>query len=223
MHRTEDKDKQVKSYKFRILKRDLPKNAVIYVYNKDTDSVDGYVTDRNGKPKPFSESDINLGDIVYEGDNLIEIVNGKLRVKKLKSSDNYIKIEEEDDFIVFSLTDTLLEKISNKQDDLTEDGTGTKYPTVDAVNIAISDIRQEIDDVVNDIEDIDVILDELQPQEHHFSNSTTVNVVHGLGKYPRVTVLIGAEEVEANISHAPDKNSLVVSFSRPYSGIVIVQ
>lgn len=215
MHRTEDKDKQVKSYKFRRLKRDLPKNAVIYVYNKDTDSVDGYVTDRNGKPKPFSESEINLGDIVYEGDNLIEIVNGKLRVKKLKSSDNYIKIEEEDDFIVFSLTDTLLEKIPNKQNDLTEDGTGTKYPTVDAVNTKFQDVENTIGDIETDITI-------LSPEEWSFSNATSVNIPHGRDMYVEVTVLIGGEEVFANVSQ-PDKNNVVVNFSNQRSGKVIIR
>lgn len=215
MHRTEYKDKQVKSYKLRRLKRDLPKNAVIYVYNKDTDSVDGYVTDRNGKPKPFSESDINLEDIVYEGDNLIEIINGKLRVKKLKSSDNYIKIEEEDDFIVFSLTDTLLEKISNKQNDLTEDGTGTKYPTVDAVNIKFHDVENTIDDIETNITVI-------SPEEWSFSNATSVNIPHNRGMYVEVTVLIGGEEVFANVSQ-PDKNNVVVSFSKQRSGKVIIR
>src|SRR5690606_35087105 len=216
-------ENDIKSYKLRRLKRDLPENSVVYVYNKDTKTVDGFVTDRNGKPVPFSNADINLTDIVYQGINQIEIVDGKLRVRKIQSGDDYIKVIESGDFIYIRLDDTTIEKLVNKQNNLAPDGTGTKYPTVDAVNIAISDIRQEIDDVVNDIEDIDVILDELQPQEHHFSNSATINVVHDLGKYPRVTVLIGAEEVEADISHSPDKNSLVVSFSRPYSGIIIVQ
>lgn len=216
-------ENDIKSYKLRRLKKDLPENSVVYVYNKGTKSVDGFVTDRDGKPVPFSNADIDLTDIVYQGINQIEIVDGKLRVRKIQSEDNYIKVTESDDFLYIGLDDTTIEKLANKQNNLDPDGTGTKYPTVDAVNIAISDIRQKIDEVVNDIVDIDVILDELQPQDYHFSNSTTVNVVHGLGKYPRVTVLVGSEEVEADISHTPDKNSLTVSFSRPYTGIVIVQ
>ena len=41
--------------------------------------------------------------------------------------------------------DSSSEKSANKQDSLAVDGTGIKYPTVDAVNLAVGDINAAID------------------------------------------------------------------------------
>src|SRR5690554_3318227 len=67
----------------------------------------------------------------------------------------------------------------------------------------------EIDDIVQDI-----IVTELEPIYHHFSNKSSVFIEHHLNKYPNVFVMEGDEEVIPDrILHSPDKNSLTVFFT----------
>lgn len=54
-----------------------------------------------------------------------------------------------------------------------------------------------------------------------FTSTSSVTVVHGLGKYPAVTVLDSAwDECEGMVDHI-SVNQLVVSFSAPFSGIIV--
>lgn len=69
----------------------------------------------------------------------------------------------------------------------------------------------------------DVIIEELKPQYHYFSNQDTVTINHGLGKYPRVTVMEGTEEIIPNsIEHTPDMNSITVTFIPETTGLIII-
>lgn len=95
-----------------------------------------------------------------------------------------------------------LEYTENKQNDLTHDGTGTKYPTVDAVN--------------NKFKDIETIT-------HYFSFEKTVEVFHGLGVYVDVFVILGTEKVLANVEYTPDMNAIRILFSKEETGIVVIK
>lgn len=58
--------------------------------------------------------------------------------------------------------------------------------------------------------------------EQAFTSSSSVTVNHNLGKKPAVTIIDSAgDEVEGTVNHT-GVNSLAVSFSAPFSGIVIV-
>lgn len=118
-----------------------------------------------------------------------------------ESGDSYF-IEETE------LTETLskYELIENKQNSLEVDGTGTKYPTVDAVNEAIG-----------------TIISSIQPIEHYFSNSIQETVIHNLGRYPNIIVLEGTEVIIPNsIEHTPDMNSVTVTFNPETTGLIII-
>lgn len=201
-------DRDIKSYKLRMLKKDLPKNAVVYVYNKKTKTVDGFVTDRDGKPVPFSKTDIE--SIVAEGNNQIEVVDGKLRVKE-DVGDSYINIVEGPDFFHFSLDDSTLEKISNKQNSLDEDGTGTKYPTVDAVNEKIQEVEDSIDNITGD--------------KHYTYEHTTASTVwefqHPLDKKPSVVVTDSAGTVIMGQVVINDGINVKIEFNNPIWGYAI--
>lgn len=93
----------------------------------------------------------------------------------------------------------------NKQNNLDLDGTGTKYPTVDAVNQALSEIEYG------------------KVKYFNFNNVNEVVCTHLLNKIPSVTVLIGTEEVIANIEHTPDMNECTIRFSQNYTGQIIIQ
>lgn len=67
------------------------------------------------------------------------------------------------------------------------------------------------------------IIAELQPQYHHFANETVVTINHGLGKIPRVDVQIGVEIVLANVEHSEDRNTVIIRFTKPQSGVVTIQ
>lgn len=54
--------------------------------------------------------------------------------------------------------------------------------------------------------------------EQAFSSSSVLSVIHNLSKFPAVTVHDSAgDEVEGNVVHVDD-NSLIVTFSAPFSG-----
>jgi hypothetical protein len=57
---------------------------------------------------------------------------------------------------------------------------------------------------------------------HNFTFEDTVDVQHNLGKYPAVTVFDSAgEEVEGEVDHI-DINRLIISFTNPFTGMVIL-
>lgn len=76
-----------------------------------------------------------------------------------------------------------------------------------------------------DVEDIikEIIITQLQPQYFHFNNQTVISCDHNLQKIPSVIVMVGTEEVFADIEHTPDMNTTIVSFSNNLTGIIIIQ
>lgn len=73
----------------------------------------------------------------------------------------------------------------NKQNDLTFDGTGTKYPTVDAVNVKFEEIEDQISNVSGDKS---FVYEQTVP-------SKVWEYEHGLGKKPSVQVTDSAGTV----------------------------
>ena len=104
------------------------------------------------------------------------------------------------------------ELIENKQDSLTPDGTGTKYPTVDAVNQVIDGIRDDIDNVIGDKNYI------------HNQNSpeSTWEIYHHLGKKPSVTVTDSANTVVEGQIIINDGIKVLMTFNAPFTGTAIL-
>lgn len=142
-------DNDVKSYKWVKLKNDPPKNSVLYVLDPETGDVELFITDKNGNPKPVkTEASVNIGDYVKtNSNNIIKVEQNKIFVKKTIAGDSFINIEETNTNYILTLNQGTIEFITNKQNNLTPDGTGTKYPTVDAVNEVVGVINERIDDI----------------------------------------------------------------------------
>lgn len=104
------------------------------------------------------------------------------------------------------------EKFINKQNDLNPDGTGTKYPTVDAVNQAIDDIRDDINNVTGDKNYI---------HNQNFPDSTW-EIYHHLNKKPSVTVTDSAGTVVEGQIIINDGIKVVITFNAPFTGIAIL-
>lgn len=79
-----------------------------------------------------------------------------------------------------------------------------------------------LDVLTEDGELHDVIVAELQPQYHYFTSESTIPIEHGLDKYPKVTILIGGTEVTA-VTNYPTLNEVVIYFSKPETGVIIIQ
>lgn len=141
---------EVKSYKWVKLQQNPPKNAVLYVLDPKTREVELFVTDKNGVPKPV-RSYIDIQKYVKIGsNNAILISDNQMFVKKYQSGDDYINIVESADKYTLTLNIDKIELVENKQNNLTFDGTGEKYPTVDAVNEKFTEIEDKISNVSGD-------------------------------------------------------------------------
>ena len=184
------RENEVKSYKWGDLKNSPPKNAVIYVLNKNTNTVEVYITDKNGNPKPINTgggpSTIDISDYVRNDlNNNLTVISNKLFSKKYVSGDSVILVEENSNNYTIKLKDGVLELLENKQDNLTPDGTGTKYPTVDAVNDKFQELEEEISNVSGDKT---YVHEQVTP-------SKVWEYEHGLGKRPSVQVTDSAGTV----------------------------
>lgn len=210
------REREVKSYKWGSLKNSPPKNAVLYVLNVQKGGVEAFITDDLGNPIPLitkgstsgNIGDIDIRDYVEVGpDNIVKVRDNKIYVKKMYPGDDFITIEETNNRYVIKLNDDKLELVENKQNDLTPDGTGTKFPTVDAVNEALDEIRGQF----------------FEPIKHYFSNSIQETVIHDLGRYPNIIVLEGTEVIIPHtIEHTPDMNSVTVTFIPETTGLIII-
>lgn len=60
------------------------------------------------------------------------------------------------------------------------------------------------------------------PVYHHFSSQSTVVVNHNKGAYASVGVMLGTEMVLSNIDQDVSMNSVTVNFSKPETGIIIL-
>lgn len=100
----------------------------------------------------------------------------------------------------------------NKQDDLTPDGTGTKYPTVDAVNTKFQELE---DDISNVSGDKNFIYNQNFP-------SATWEIIHNLNKKPSVTITDSANTVVEGQIIINDGVKVVITFNAPFTGTAIL-
>lgn len=224
------KENEVKSYKWVSLKENPPKNAVLYVLDPRTRDIELYITDKNGNPKPVKiKTEIDIRDYVRVGsDNAIETQLNQLFVKKYVSGDEFISIEPSGnkyevrlniDKVVELIGTDVFELKVNKQNSLQEDGTGEKFPTVDAVKAKTDELTSSVNNLNTQVTQI---INQTQTTYHHFSHKQEVKIQHNLLKYPRVDVMIGTDIVLADTEHSPDMNSVTVRFGSPQTGIVVI-
>jgi len=99
------------------------------------------------------------------------------------------------------------ENLANKQNSLTVDGTGTKYPTIDILNNAISTINTSIDN----FKDKNYI-------HYQISTSNTWIVVHNLKKYPSVSVVDSGNNLVIGDCIYNSIDQLTITFTASFSG-----
>lgn len=199
---------EVKSYKWVKLKENPPKNAVLYVLDPITKEVELFVTNKNGLPKPI-KSYIDIKDYVKVGaDNAIIVDNNRLFVKKYESGDEYIEIENSPTDYKIKLNVDKIELVENKQNNLNPDGTGTKYPTVDAVNQKFEDIEDQISNVSGDK---NFVYEQTTP-------SKIWEYEHGLGKKPSVQVTDSAGTVMMGQITVNDGTRVRIEFNIAFWG-----
>lgn len=105
-----------------------------------------------------------------------------------------------------------VEFTTNKQNNLNEDGTGTKYPTVDAVNQKFEDIEDQISNVSGD----------KNFTYNQNSPSSTWEIYHPLNKKPSVAVTDSAGTVVEGQIIINDGVKVVITFNAPFTGIAIL-
>lgn len=101
---------------------------------------------------------------------------------------------------------TKYELIENKQNNLNIDGTGTKYPTVDAVNNALSDISLNADK--------NFVYEQINP-------STEWIAYHGLNKKVSPIVTDSAGTIVEGQVIVNDGLKVIVKFNHPFTGYLI--
>lgn len=199
---------EVKSYKWVKLKENPPKNAVLYVLDPITKEVELFVTNKNGLPKPI-KSYIDIKDYVKVGSNNAIIVdNNRLFVKKYNAGDEYIEIENSPTDYKIKLNVDKIELVENKQNNLNPDGTGTKYPTVDAVNEKIQELE---DSIANAAGDKNFVYEQTTP-------SKIWEYEHGLGKKPSVQVTDSAGTVMMGQITVNDGTRVRIEFNIAFWG-----
>lgn len=104
------------------------------------------------------------------------------------------------------------ELVENKQNDLTHDGTGTKYPTVDAVNEKIQELE---DSIVVGSGDKHFIYEQNSP-------SDIWDITHNLNKKPSVTITDSADTVVEGQVIFNDGVKVIISFNAPFTGTAIL-
>lgn len=206
------REKEVKSYKWVALKESAPKNAVLYILDPRSKEIELFITDKNGNPKPV-KSHINIREYVKLGNNnAIRVEDGQIFVKKYNSDDGFIIVEETADDYKLRLNVDKIELLDNKQNSLETDGTGTKYPTVDAVNEVIQQVRQEIGEAGGDK---NFVYDQPTP-------SSVWVIRHGLGKKVNVTIVDSANTVVIGQVTINDGNMVRIEFNASFTGQAIL-
>ena len=199
---------EVKSYKWVKLKENPPKNAVLYVLDPITKEVELFVTNKNGLPKSI-KSYIDIKDYVKVGsNNAIIAANNRLFVKKYSAGDEYIEIENSPTDYKIKLNVDKIELVENKQNNLNPDGTGTKYPTVDAVNEKIQELE---DSIANAAGDKNFVYEQTTP-------SKIWEYEHGLGKKPSVQVTDSAGTVMMGQITVNDGTRVRIEFNIAFWG-----
>lgn len=208
------KDSEVKNYKWVKLKENPPKNAVLYVLDPKTKEVELFITDRNGLPKPVkSETNINIQDYVKTDiNNIIQVDQNKIFTKRTISGDTFIEIQETPNNFILTLNAGQIEFKSNKQNNLDVDGTGAKYPTIDAVNEKFSDIEDQIE---NKVGDKNFVYEQTAP-------SKIWEFEHPLNKIPSVQITDSAGTIiEGNIKII-NETTIKIEFNVAFWGFAIL-
>lgn len=104
------------------------------------------------------------------------------------------------------------EVIINKQNDLNPDGTGTKYPTVDAVNQKFEDIEDQISNVSGDKNFV----------YEQMMSSNIWDFTHPLEKKPSVTTLDSAGSTIMGKVTIMGNDRVIVEFNHPMWGKAIL-
>lgn len=97
------------------------------------------------------------------------------------------------------------EKKENKQNDLTPDGTGVKYPTVDAINEALERLES----------DKNFVYDQTSPSKEW-------DIIHNLNKKPSCTIIDSAGTVVEGKIIINDGVRLLIEFNAPFTGSAIL-
>jgi hypothetical protein len=104
------------------------------------------------------------------------------------------------------------------------------YPVKSLIELAKKELSLNIpkrtSDLVNDGEngvDKFVTKRDVDGKAYQFSNMDEVKITHGLSKYVSVTVIIGTEKALADVKYEDDLNTIIVSFKKPQTGIVLVK
>lgn len=206
------KSREVKSYKWSDLKDNPPVNSVLYVLDKDTGGIEVFVTDKNGVPKPLKTTEVNISDYV-DGriGNAIIVEEGKLYSKKPVSGDEYVIVSENPSNFKITINEGKIEFKKNKQNSLQHDGTGVKYPTVDAVNKKIKEIENRLD---ANYSDKNFVHEQTSP-------SSIWEFRHNLNKKPSVTITDSAGTVIEGSVVINDGVSVKIEFNSSFWGFAI--
>lgn len=206
---------EVKSYKWNNLKEDPPKNAVLYVLDPITKEIELFITDKKGVPRTIKSivPQINISNYVKQNIyNEIEVENNQLFVKKYNSGDEYIEIENSPIDYKIKLNVDKIELVENKQNNLNPDGTGTKYPTVDAVNQKFEDIEDQMSNVSVDKNFV----------YEQMMSSNIWDFTHPLEKEPSVTTLDSAGSTIMGKVTIMGNDRVIVEFNHPMWGKAIL-
>lgn len=105
-----------------------------------------------------------------------------------------------------------VEEIANKQNSLNRDGSGEKYPTVDAVNEVISEVRQEIS---NTTSDKNFVYEQIFPAE-------IWDFEHPLDKKPTPVFVDSANTVMIGKVTINNGRRMKIEFNAPVNGFAIL-
>lgn len=153
--------KEVKHYKTKSLPSVPVPDAILYVKGDGDTDITTYITDLNGIPFLLKDNQGNTGiQTITNTDGTISVLgtdntvlNLSTSIKNiinsaLQSGDNISNLINDAGYIT-SAELIPYELLSNKQNSLNIDGTGSKYPTVDAINAENEIIYDILDQKLN--------------------------------------------------------------------------
>lgn len=174
-----------------------------------------YYDRKKTKTFPIANLAQVLADILIE-DGGIHIDVGKTSqlINDGEFGDSRFVEESEVEVIIQEIKDNLhiYELKENKQDNLSPDGTGTKYPTVDAVNDKFQELEEEISNVSGD-----------KTYVHEQMVASNIwDFTHPLEKKPSVTTLDSAGSTIMGKVTIMSNDRIVVEFNHPMWGKAIL-
>lgn len=87
------------------------------------------------------------------------------------------------------------------------------------------EIPRKTSDLINDGEngvDKFATMKDVSGKVYQFSEMSTVPITHNYNRYVKVEVIIGTERALADIHYEDDLNTIIVSFKKPQTGIVLI-